>query len=79
MKLSFPLSCKILTIFYKLGQKYDKERSHQVVDSLHIAARWMSDGPDIQDALKYLQHTNNTHLCKTQATVCLHLHIINNF
>lgn len=37
-----------------LGEEDDKERSDQVVDSLHIAAGWVSNGPDEQDSFKDL-------------------------
>lgn len=36
----------------------DKERRDQVVDALHVAAGRVADGPDKQDPLKYLTHTN---------------------
>lgn len=35
----------------------DKERRDQVVDSLHVAAGWMADGPDKKDPLKNLTKT----------------------
>lgn len=37
-----------------LREEHDKEGSDQVVDSLHVAAGWVSDGPDKQDSFKDL-------------------------
>ena len=28
-------------------QEYNKERSDQVIDALHIATRWVLQGPDV--------------------------------
>lgn len=36
----------------------DKERRHQVVDALHVAAGRVPDGPDKQDPLENLPHTH---------------------
>lgn len=53
----FLLSGEFPTIFDELRQEYDKEGRDQIVDSLDVATGRMSDGPDVQDTLKYLQHT----------------------
>lgn len=37
-----------------LREEHNKERSDQVIDSLYIAAGWVSDGPDKQDSFKDL-------------------------
>jgi len=37
-----------------LREEHNKERSDQVIDSLHIAAGWVSNGPDKQDSFKDL-------------------------
>lgn len=38
-----------------LGEEHNKERSDQVIDSLYIAAGWVSNGPDKQDSFKDLE------------------------
>ena len=37
-----------------LREEHNKERSDQVIDSLYIAAGWVSNGPDKQDSFKDL-------------------------
>ena len=38
-----------------LGQKDHKEWRDEVVDALYVAAGRVSDGPDVEDTLKYLK------------------------
>mmetsp|Transcript_7429 Transcript_7429/g.28138 ORF Transcript_7429/g.28138 Transcript_7429/m.28138 type:complete len:242 (-) Transcript_7429:386-1111(-) len=33
------------------AQKHQEERCHEVVDSLHVATRWMANCPDVEDSL----------------------------
>lgn len=36
-------------------EEHDKEWSDQVINPLHVAAGWVSDGPDKQDSFKDLE------------------------
>ena len=52
---------EVCTIRNKLGEKDNKEWCDEVIDALHIATGWVSDGPDEENPLKYLQHTQTHH------------------
>jgi len=42
-------------------KKYKHERRSKVIDALYITARWMANGPDIENTLKRLMPQTHTH------------------
>lgn len=45
-------------------EEHDKEWSDQVIDSLHVAAGWVSDGPNKQDSFKDLERKKESQVLK---------------
>lgn len=52
-------TCQSTRLTHKLGEEDDEEGRDEVVDALHVATCWMSDGPDKQNPLKDLTQRKN--------------------
>lgn len=51
---SFKQGLALLSLTDVFREEHNKEWSDQVIDALHIAAGWVSNGPDKQDSFKDL-------------------------